>query len=289
MLNRCLPARCGLAWLAPVLILALALVVAVAGCGPGGESAPTRVKAEAGAATATEPRRPAFISYEATGRRVLVDALGKETEVPFKVRFWASARALRSQELPDGPAEILRLDRKVIWRLDPAGQTFRQATFGECAEEVDGIRRLLSGQLGTPNLPEGQRRSLEVALGRRQPKITVKADEETVELLGRRCRHLSYYEDDCLRIEEWVTDELALPCDLGEVRALFGDFSRELLRQMAARRGMGLRTRVFGRLPNRPRLEERELTLLEIPDRLDPGLFEIPPGYSRDTGAAATR
>ena len=62
-------------------------------------------------------------------------------------------------------------------------------------------------------------------LGRRQPRVTVETGSRPVEILGRRCRHVSYYEDGRLRIEEWVAEDLALPCDLTEVRSLTGDFS----------------------------------------------------------------
>jgi hypothetical protein len=251
----------------------------LAGCNGGGTNGSN------GSIRRTDPQRPAFLVYEATGRKTLVDALGNRKVVKLSQKVYASAAALRLVDRLSGTTDIMRLDRKVVWRLDREKRTYRRVTFGEYAAQVEGIKALLAHQLSDRKMSPAQRRSIQIAIGRIQPKVTVKVDPETVEILGRKCRHVSYYEDERLRIEEWVAEGLDLPCDLNEVRALSGDFSRELLKKLKGRRGFALKIRVLGRMPTRPRVEEREVTSVELPEKLDPNLFELPVGYTRDTGA----
>ena len=216
---------------------------------------------------------------------MLVNDLGKEQEVRLAQRIFASEKGLRTETKAEGgaagPVGILRLDKKLMWQLDAAAQTYTQVTFAEAADGVARIRELLAARLGDPALTPEKRQALEVALGRRQPKVEVKADPETVELLGRKCRHVRYYEDGELRIEEWAAENLVIPCDMSEVRALTGDFSPGLLKELKRRRSFALKFRIVGRLPASgiPRLSEFEVTKLELPEKLDPALFEVPAGY----------
>jgi hypothetical protein len=261
-------------------VLSCLLLLALPGCDGGGSGGSGGNGGNDGVARPEPPKRPPFMIYEAKGLKVLVDALGNRKEVKLDQKVTASRVALRLEERPGGPVDIMRLDRKVVWRLDVRKRTYRRATFGEYAAQVEGIKKLLAEQLKDKKLPSAQRRSLEIAIGRRQPKVTVKEDPEQVEILGRKCRHVRYYEDGKLRIEQWLAEDLALPCDLTEVRALSGDFSRDLLEKLRTRRGFALRLRVFGRLPTRPGVEERRVTRVEHPEKVDAKLFELPAGYT---------
>jgi hypothetical protein len=119
--------------------------------------------------------------------------------------------------------------------------------------------------------------------------VTVETDPEPVEILGRSCRHVTYFEDGVVRVEEWTCDEVSMPCDLTEVKALTGDFSRELLGRLRGRRGFGLKTKVTGRLPTLPRLTETEVVSLRTPEELDPALFELPAGCRKVVPGARGR
>ena len=263
------------------MAVAVALSAVVAGCA-GGEARPAGEPAR-------EAARPAFLVYETTGRKIMTDAFDREQEVRLSQRIYASDKGLRTETKVNvadkagavGMVGILRLDRKLMWQLDPVERTYSEVTFAEAAESVRGVRELLGRRLADEKLSPEQRRGLEVALGRRQPKVEVKVDPETVEVLGRRCRHVSYFEDGQLRIEEWAAEDLVIPCDMSEVRALTGDFSPGLLKELKGRRSFALKFRIVGRLPASgiPRLSEVEVTRLERPEKLDPALFEVPEGY----------
>jgi hypothetical protein len=274
----------------PRLAALLVLALAAPACSSSGGQTPSPAAQAPGEAAPAEPKRPAFLVYEQKGRRLTVDAFGKPVETAVRQKVLASATALRTENLDGGGVEIVRLDRKVMWRLDPAKKTYQQATFGELAAQVENIKAFLRRRLKDKDLPAAEKRALLVALGEARPKVTVEADAETVEMLGRRCRHVRYLEDGVLRVEQWLTEDLASPADLGEVRALTGNVSAELLAKFAARHGFSLRTRVLGRLPAvQPRLAEQEVTALETPEKLDPGLFEIPQGYTRAESGADRR
>jgi hypothetical protein len=259
------------------------LVLAAAGCA-GGPGAPETGPAPSG--PGTEAARPPFLVYETTGRKVMVNAFDKEQEVKLSQRISASEKGLRTetktQGLADpGPVGVLRLDRRLMWQINASERTYAEVTFAEAAESVRGVRELLAQRLKTEKFSPERRRALEVALGQRQPKVEVKADPETVELLGRKCRHVRYFEDGELRIEEWAAEGLVIPCDMSEVRALTGDFSPGLLKELKRRQSFALKARIIGRLPGSgiPRLSEFEVTKLELPEKLDPALFEVPAGY----------
>jgi len=274
----------------PRLAALLLLALAAPACSSSGGQSPSAPAPAAAEPAPAEPKRPAFLVYEQKGRRLTVDAFGKPVETALRQKVLASAAALRTENLDDGGVEILRLDRKVMWRLSPDKKTYQQATFGELAAQVEGIKALLRRRLKDKDLPAAEKRALLVALGEARPQVTVESDPETVEMLGRRCRRVRYLEDGALRVEQWLAEDLASPADLGEVRALTGNFSAELLGKLAARRGFSLRTRVLGRLPAvQPRLAEQEVTALETPGKLDPALFEIPEGYSKSEPKAGGR
>ncbi|MHC4914444.1 MAG: hypothetical protein ACYTGB_03050 [Planctomycetota bacterium] len=262
-------------------LLAAGVLVAAAGCTGGSGASPAGGAEPPPAGRAAPVQRPPFIVYETSGRQVITDALGNTREVKLRRKLFASARALRTEDLGGGPTVIMRLDRKVMWFLDAPARRYIQQTFGQYAARYDADRKLLSGQLSDTKLPPERRRALEVMLGRRQPRVTVENDPDPVEILGRKCRHVSYYEDGRLRVEEWVAEDLVLPCNLTEVRSLTGDFSKELLRRLHGRRGFGMRTRVIGRLPTLPRITETRVTELELPEKLDAKLFELPEGYTK--------
>lgn len=241
--------------------------------------------------TAPEAVRPAFLVYETTGRQLMSNELGKEQEITVEQRILAGSQGLRTEPRganAGGPVAILRLDRKVLWQLDDSKKTYLQVTFGEVAQSVQEVRDLLARSLKEDKLAPERRRALETAFGMRQPKVEVKVDPKTVELLGHKCRHVSYYEDGELRIEEWAAEDLVIPCDMSEVRALTGDFSPGLLKELKGRRSFALKSRIYGRLPmpNIPRVSQIEVTKLETPEKLDASLFEVPPGYKPAQPAA---
>ncbi|HOX04866.1 MAG TPA: hypothetical protein PK280_00580 [Planctomycetota bacterium] len=277
------------------LPLVMILLLAPAGCfrgqeasaGPDGPGAAGQ--APAGPVPDVAALRPPFLVYETTGRRVMTDALGNDSESRLAQRIYASDKGLRTETLspasgarPSAPAPvgILRLDRKLMWQINAADGTYAEVTFAEAAESVRGVRELLARRLREERLPPEKRRAYEVVLGQRQPRIEVRADPQTVEILGRKCRHISYLEDGELRIEEWAAEGLLIPCDMSEIRALTGDFSPGLLKELRRRQSFALKARIIGRLPGSgiPRLSEFEVTRLELPEKLDPGLFEVPAG-----------
>jgi hypothetical protein len=262
------------------LTLFLGLALVFSGCNGGGYNG-GRENPPNGGTTRPDPKRPDFLIYASTSRKVLKDALGNRKVVRVKQQVKVSRTALRFDDPSGDSSNIIRLDRKVVWRLDHKKRTYMQGTFAQHAAQVEGVKKLLAGQLGNKKLSAAERRSIEIAIGRRQPKVTEKVDPQSVQLLGRKCRHISYYEDGKLRIEEWIADDVVLPCDLTELRSLTGDFSRDLLERLKAHRGLALKLRVLGRLPTSPRMEERTVTRVELPARLDAGLFELPADYTR--------
>ena len=60
-----------------------------------------------------------------------MDALGNRKTVRLSQRVYACATALRLEDRLEGPTDVMRLDRKVVWRLDHKRRTYRQVTFGE--------------------------------------------------------------------------------------------------------------------------------------------------------------
>lgn len=255
--------------------LLAALLAAAAGCGPAAPAAP-------------EGRNRGFLIYETRTRKVLVDVLGNESREEGTQRTYCCSYALRA-ERRGGAVVILRLDRKLMWEMDARTRTYRQATFAELAAAAEAARRPLALELEDAALAPDRQRAIEVALGRRRPRVEVRAGEESIELLGRSCRRVAYLEDGALRIEEWTTADLAAPCDLTEPLALTGDFSPELLAELRSRRGFSLRARIHGRLRSGPVLTETEVTALEAPESLPAGLFEIPAGYRRAGPAPGAR
>ena len=253
------------------------------GTGPdsGGGAGEPPPSGKSAAPAPPEVRHPAFLVYEITGRKTVADDLGNKREAKVAQRISASAKALRTEDLNSAAVTIIRLDRKVMWQLDGERRAWREATFGELARQVEGVRKVLALSLKDESLGAEKRRRLELALGLRQPKVEVKTDPQGAELLGHKCRHVSYYEDGELRVQEWAAEDLASPCDLAEVQRLTGDFSAGLLEERRRRKGFALKTKVFGRLPTAPQAIETEVTKLETPEKLDPETFDIPKGYTQ--------
>jgi hypothetical protein len=226
--------------------------------------------------------RPEFMICQANGRREYPGADGKSRTKVFLHTIRAAKYALRSDNKAEGLSEVVRLDQKLFLKFDHRRKTYARVTFGQYAKMVEGVRSYIAGHL--LQKAEGQARArLEVLLGRRRPQIKVERVPGLKEILGRQCQLIRYYEDRQLRLEEWVASDLLMPCDLAEVRALSGDFSRELLQELSSRKGFSLKSRVIGRLPGRAPLEERTVTSLSFPDKLSPEIFEIPPGYRKVT------
>ncbi len=261
------------------LALIPGLVLVVCGCNGRNGGAGSDNSRNAGVVK-TDPKRPDFLRYESSSRKVIEDAFGNRRTIRVEQKVSVSRKALRFDEVSGDASSIIRLDRKVVWRVDHRKRTYMQGTFAEHAAQVETVKRLLAGQLSDKKLKTTQRRSIEIAIGRRQPKVTEKVAPETVQLLGRKCRHVSYYEDGKLRIEEWIAGDVVLPCDLTELRQLTGDFSRDLLVKLKAHPGLALKLRVLGRLPTSPRLEERTVAKVELPAKLDPKIFELPANYT---------
>ncbi len=258
-----------------VLVLSLA-----PGCGQPGAREDVAERKVPGSSSKTTTSRPAFMVCRASGRREHPGAGGKSREKIFKHLIRASKYALRSDNIAEGSSEVVRLDQKLFLKFDHRRRTYTRMTFGEYAKMVEGLRAYIARKIPKGATAEDRYR-LEVMIGRRRPLVKVEQVPGFKEMLGRKCRLIRYYEDRQLRLEEWVAEGLCMPCDLAEVRALSGDFSRELLEKIAARKGLSLKSRVIGRLPGRPRLEERTVSSLSFPDKLSPEIFEIPAGYRK--------
>lgn len=261
---------------------ALAAAALAAGCfGSGGAGGPAGPGAAGGS-----PGRPAFLAYETSVRRIMVNDLGRETEVRSVERVSVRAGAMRTEDSRTGGADVLRPDRKLLWHLEPARRLYAETSFREMAAAADAGRRkvvaiLLAAEESGSD--PARRKRLETILGKRQPAVEVKEDPERQTILGHPCRHLRFYEDGELRIDGWAAEDLELPCDLGEFMAVTGEYSPGLIAELKRRPGLFLRKRNFGRmlLSEVPRLSESEVTQLETPAAIDPALFEVPRGYTR--------
>jgi len=269
--------RKALAGTALLGLLAAALAAGCLGSGSAGG-------AGADGATSDPARRPAFLVYETSGRKTVLNDLGRSSEIQIADRVWARAGAMRTEDRRSGRAAILRLDRKLYWDLDSGRHVCSEATFRDISAAADVDRRKLVAILTAAEQngsDPARRRQLETLRGQRQPVVEVKEDAERQVILGHPCRRLRFYEDGELRIDGWAAEDLDSPCDPGEFLAATGDFSPGLLAELRRRPGLFLRKKTYGRLLAVPRVAESEVVKLETPPQLDPALFEVPPGYTR--------
>lgn len=261
----------------PALVVpALAAALLAAGClGSGDPGAPPG-----------SSRRPAFLVYEYSVRKVMVNDLGRESESRTVERVSVRAGAMRTEDTRTGRAVVLRMDRKASWGLDPAARTFVEITFRDQAAIADSGRRrtvaILMAAEESGSDP-ARRRRLETLLGKRQPVVEVREDAERQTILGHPCRRLRFFEDGELRIDGWAAEDLELPCDLADFMAVTGEYSPGLIAELRRRPGLFLRKQSYGRmlLSEVPRMTESEVTRLETPAALPPETFEVPAGFAR--------
>ena len=269
-------------------LFACALLLAAPGCGggvgggvmpPPPPVASEKLTEKGPPETLAEPiEPPEAVVFTRTSFRMMAARGGGLTRKRQKETVRATRQKLRLED-PAGLVVIVRADDEKIMQVDPKKRVYHLATFDERRRDLARTRSWLASQI--PGMGKKARRAAEVLIGRRQPEVKVEWAEEPVTIAGRECWHVRLREDGDVRLELWVTPEVgALPV-MDAVTQLRGELSKALLAERAKIHGFPMRLKLFGRLPDQPRLLDVTVESIEVKGALDGALFKAPAGYTR--------
>lgn len=98
-------------------------------------------------------------------------------------------KVVKAGELGEGAVTIFRLDKELLWMLNPEKKTYSEMTFAEMEKMVNkGMEQMAAVKEQMKNMPEEQRKMMEKMMGGGDQAVEVKATSETKSISGRKCK-----------------------------------------------------------------------------------------------------
>lgn len=193
----------------------------------------------------------------------------------------------------DGSIIIVRLDREVIWTLNPAKKEYSEMTFAQMEDmakkaggKMDAAMARMREQMR--NMPEEQRKMVEKMMGSKMPGMSAESDApvqvdntgEKKTIAGFGCTKYVVRQGDQVLSTLWVTKDVKGFAELAEdwkafsrrMAALAQRFAKELSEASLRIDGFPIQSEVGGVVTTVTKLERRATPASE---------FEIPSGYKK--------
>ncbi len=193
----------------------------------------------------------------------------------------------------DGSIIIVRLDREVVWKIDPAKKEYSETTFAqmeEMAQKAEGKMDAAMAKMREKmrNMPEEQRKMVEKMMGGKMPgmsaesngpiRVNTTGDKKTIS--GFACTKYVVQQGDQTLSTLWVTKEVR---GFNELAEDWKAFSNRMAR-LAQRFGKGLSeaSKQIDGFPIQTEAAGVVTTVTKLERRATPASeFEVPSGYKK--------
>lgn len=184
-----------------------------------------------------------------------------------------------------GTVMIVRLDKELIWMINPEKKTYSEITFDELQQMVEkGKERMAAMKARMKEMPEEQRKMMEKMTGGMDEPIDVKKSDETKKIAGHECTKLTAFRGGEPFMTMWIAK------DVKEFKSLMADWkeSSERLSSIGSSfmKGIGDIYKNIEGFPMETSLSmmghnlTTTVTSIEV-KWMPPSVFEIPDGYSK--------
>lgn len=193
----------------------------------------------------------------------------------------------------DRPITIVRLDRELVWQIDPAKKEYSEMTFAQMekmAEKIGGKMDAAMAKMREEmrNMPEEQRKMMEKMMGGKMPGMSADSDApvqvsntgEKKTISGFECTKYVIRQGDQTLSTVWVTKSVNGFNELAEdwkgfskrMAGLAQRFGKELGEAAKAIDGFPIQTETGGVVTTITKVERRATPASE---------FEVPSGYKK--------
>jgi hypothetical protein len=188
---------------------------------------------------------------------------------------------------------IIRLDREVVWSIDPAKREYSEMTFAEMEQmmakaggKMDAAMAKMREEMR--NMPEEQRKMVEKMMGGKMPGMSAESDApmkvkntgEKKTISGFSCTKYVVQQGDQTLTTLWVTKDVKGLNELGDdwkafskrMAALAQRFGKEMEEATKQIDGFPIQTEMAGVITTVTKVERRTTPASE---------FEVPSGYKK--------
>lgn len=202
-------------------------------------------------------------------------------------------------EQGSGTAMIVRLDRKMLYSLDPKEKTYYETGIEEMKAGMEAAGDMMAKQreemrARLAEMPEAQRKMVEQSMGKMfapdasQPKaeLKVNATGETKKLCGYSCQKYVVTENDKEVLVAWTTK------DIPEIEAMRKDWEEMTKSMSSLGSAFGVRiAEAYQKIGGFP-LENESLGIHTVTTKVErkaipDDLFNVPEGYTRTASPLA--
>lgn len=209
---------------------------------------------------------------------------------------WAIAKKMRiTQSGRDQTITIMRLDKEVIWQLNPAKKTYSEMTFAQIENvaskaggKMDAAMAKMQEQM--KNMSEEERKMMEKMMGGRMPAagaqnsaaVQVKNTGEHKTISGFSTTKYTVQQGDQTTMTLWVTKDIK---GFEEMRDDWHSFSKRMAAMAPQGRGMADAYKNIDGFPVQTEMGGIITTVTKVERRSAPASeFEIPSGYKKVRG-----
>ncbi len=209
---------------------------------------------------------------------------------------WAVPKKMKMvQTGTDQTITIMRLDKEVIWQLNPAKKTYSEMTFAQ----LEHVARKAGGKMDAAmaqmqeqmkNMSEDERKMMEKMMGGRMPgaagagaapaQVTNTGERKTIS--GFATTKYTVRQGDQTAMTLWVTKDIR---GFDELREDWQAFSRRMAAMLPQGRGMADAYKNIDGFPIQTEMSGIVTTVTKVERRSAPANeFEIPSGYTKVRG-----
>ncbi len=193
----------------------------------------------------------------------------------------------------DGSITIIRLDREVVWSIDPAKREYSEMTFAEMEQAMAKAGRTMDVAIARlqeemDNMPEEQRKMIEKMMGGKMPGMSAQSDApikvtntgEKKTISGFSCTKYVVQQGDQTLTTLWVTNDVKGFKELAEDWKAFSKRMAALAQRFG--KGMEEATKQIDGFPIQTEMGSVVTTVTKIERRTTPASeFEVPSGYKK--------
>jgi len=208
---------------------------------------------------------------------------GKNTEESFAIP--KMMKVVRTGGPRGNSVIIIRLDKELLWNVQPEEKTYSEITFAEIEKMANkSSERMAAMKEKMKEMPEEQRKMMEKMMGGGDEQVEVNETDETKTITGHTCKKFIVLKGKKEFMTLWVAN------DVKEFKPLMADWKNfsERLSAMTARfaKGMGDVYKKINGFPMETSVSmmgnKITTTVTKIEKRTTPANeFEIPAGYKK--------
>ena len=208
---------------------------------------------------------------------------GKHTEESFAMP--KMFKIVRTGETRNSSTIIFRLDKQLLWMLNPEEKTYSEMTFADMEKMANkGAERMAAMKERMKEMPEERRKMMEKMMGANDQPVEVKNTGESKTVSGYKCTKFLVLRGGEEMMSLWVTDGLK------EFKPLMADWKSfsERMSAMTARFAKGM-SDIYAKINGFPMQttlsvmgQTMTTSVTKVEKRTVPsGEFEVPAGYKK--------